>query len=106
MSGWTLRETQVPALRVDLRGVTPAALSTRSIPEVERWPVGHGKGLVPPAEFFSVAARGDDAIVLEADLHRFDRVGWRMAGGRLQVEGNVGDYVGGGMRGGELVVRG
>jgi formylmethanofuran dehydrogenase subunit C len=106
MSGWTLRAKQAPALRVDLRGVTPAALATQSSAEVERWPVGHGKALVPLGEFFSVEARGDGALVFEADLSRFDRVGWQMAGGRLQVEGDVGDYVGGGMRSGELLVGG
>jgi len=106
MSGWTLRAKQAPALRVDLRGVTPAALAARSSAEVERWPVGHGKGLVPLGEFFSVEARGDDTLLFDADLGRFDRVGWQMDGGRLQVEGDVGDYAGGGMRAGELVVRG
>ena len=106
MSGWTLRAKQVPTLRVDLRGVTPAALAGRSSAEVERWPVGHGKSLVPLGEFFSAAARGDDALVFEADLSRFDRVGWQMEGGRLHVEGDVGDYVGAGMRAGELAVRG
>jgi len=106
MSGWTLRAKQAPALRVDLRGVTPAALATSSSAEVERVLVGHGKGLVPLGEFFGVEARSDDALVFDADLGRFDRVGWQMDGGRLHVEGDVGDYVGGGMRGGELVVRG
>jgi formylmethanofuran dehydrogenase subunit C len=106
MSGWTLRAKQAPALRVDLRGVTPHSLATLASVEVERWPVGHGKALVPLGEFFSVEPRGDDALVFEADLSRFDRVGWQMAGGRLQVEGDVGDYVGGGMRAGELLVHG
>ncbi|HSW27581.1 MAG TPA: formylmethanofuran dehydrogenase subunit C [Burkholderiaceae bacterium] len=106
MSGWTFRTKQAPPLRVDLRGVTPAALATRSNAEVERWPVGHGKGLVPLGDFFSVEARDDDALVFEADLGRFDRVGWQMEGGRLQVDGDVGDYVGGGMRAGEVVVHG
>jgi formylmethanofuran dehydrogenase subunit C len=106
MSGWTLRAKRAPALRVDMRGMTPAALATRSRVEVERWPVGHGKAPVPLGEFFNVEARNDDALVFEADLSRFDRVGWQMEGGRLHVEGDVGDYVGGGMRGGELVVHG
>jgi formylmethanofuran dehydrogenase subunit C len=106
MSGWTLRAKQAPALRVDLRGVTPDALAALSSAEVERWSVGHGKALVPLGEFFSVEPRGDGALVFEADLSRFDRVGWQMAGGRLHVEGDVGDYVGGGMRAGELLVHG
>jgi len=106
MSGWTLRAKQAPALRVDLRGVTPGALTARSGAEVERWPVEHGNSLVPLAEFFIVEARDDDALVFEADLTRFDHLGWQMDGGRLLVEGGVGHYAGGGMRGGELTVRG
>jgi len=106
MSGWTFRTRQAPALHVDLRGVTPLALAACSSAEVERWPVGHGNTRVPLGEFFGVKAREDGALVFDADLRRFDRVGWKMDGGRLHVEGDVGDYVGGGMLGGELVVRG
>lgn len=106
MSGWTLRIKQAPALRVDLRGVTPSALNSLSIAEIERLPVGHGNALAPLAEFFHVATRDDDALVFAADLSRFDRVGWQMDGGRLIVEGPVGDYAGAGMSGGEIAVQG
>lgn len=106
MSGWTLRAKQAPALRVDLRGVTPRALTALSRAEVERLSVGYGKTLVPLAELFTLEARTDETLVFEADLARFDRVGWQMDGGRMHVEGAVGDYGGGGMRGGELTVQG
>ena len=106
MSGWTLRAKQTPVLRVDLRGVTPGALANLTPLEVERAPLAYGNARVPLAEFFHVEARGDDALVFAADLARFDRVGWQMDGGRLLVEGAVGDYAGGCMRGGEIVVQG
>ena len=106
MSGWLLRQKQVPSLHVDLRGVTPLALASLSSTEIERLLVGHGNTLVPLAEFFHVQARDDDALVFAADLSRFDRVGWLMDGGRLVVEGSVGDHAGGCMRGGELAVSG
>ena len=106
MSGFTLRLKQQPALRVDLRGVTPGVLARLSIAEVERMPVGHGNRLVPLAEFFHVAARDDAALVFAADLARFDRVGWQMDGGRLIVEGAVGDYAGACMTSGEIAVHG
>ncbi len=106
MSGFTLRLRQQPALRVDLRGVTPGALAVLSRAEVERLCVGHGNALVPLAEFFDIAARDDSALVFAADLCRFDRVGWQMDGGRLIVEGPVGDYAGACMTGGEIVVHG
>ncbi len=106
MSGWTLRAKQPPALRVDLRGVTPGALALLSRAEVERVPVGYGNAHVPLAEFFHFEPRSDESLVFAADLRRFDRVGWQMDGGVLIVEGPVGDYAGACMRGGELSVQG
>jgi formylmethanofuran dehydrogenase subunit C len=106
VSGWTLRAKAVPSLRVDLRGITPAALMELPAAEVERLPVGYGHSLVPLAEFFHIEPRGDDALVFAADLQRCDRVGWQMAGGKIIVEGHVGDYAGGCMLGGELTVQG
>jgi formylmethanofuran dehydrogenase subunit C len=106
MSGWRLVLRQSPTLRVDLRGITPAALAGLSTAEVERLPVGCGNVTLPLAEFFHVEPDGSDALVFDGDLSRFDRVGWQMAGGRIQVEGGVGHYAGGCMSAGELVVKG
>lgn len=106
MSGWRLTLRQLPVLRVDLRGITPAALAGLSTAEVERLPLGCGNASLPLAEFFAVARHGDDALAFDGDLSRFDRLGWQMAGGRIQVEGSVGHYAGGCMSAGELVVKG
>lgn len=107
MSGWRLTLKQPPTVRVDLRGVVPAALSGLSASQVEQLQVGHGKSLVPLAEFFAVRAHGDDdTLALVGDLSHVDRVGWRMAGGCISVDGPVGDYAGACMSGGELRVTG
>jgi len=106
MSGFTLRARQTPALRLDLRGITPAALAVLSADEACRLPVGHGNALVPLAEFFSVGPRADDRLVFAADLSRCERVGWQMDGGRLVVEGGVGAYAGAAMHSGEMLVQG
>ena len=106
MSGWRLDLRVVPALRVDLRGITPAALAVLTPAEVERLPVGHGNTLQPLGEFFRVAPADDGQLVLAGDLSRFDRIGWQMDGGQLLVDGGAGHYTGGGMRGGEMQVRG
>ena len=42
MSSWTLQLRQPPALRVDMRGILPAALADMSAAQVERLPVLHG----------------------------------------------------------------
>lgn len=106
MSGWRLVLKAVPALRVDLRGVTPGALANLSLAEVQRLPVGYGNARVPLAEFFTLAPHDDDALVFDGDLSRFDRVGWQLSGGRLRVDGDVGHHAGGCMSAGELFVNG
>jgi len=101
---------QAPALRVDLRGVTPAALAGLAPAQIERVPVTHGMQTLPLAEFFAVSC--DDApdaaaeLMFEGDLSRFDRIGWQLAGGRIVVVGSVGDYAGACMSAGEMQVQG
>ncbi len=99
MSGFTLRLKQTPALRVDMRGVTPSA-------DLLQLHVGYGSALVPLAELFSIAPRDDGNLIFEGDCSRCDRIGWQMDSGTLIVEGDAGDYAGAGMRGGEIIVRG
>jgi formylmethanofuran dehydrogenase subunit C len=107
VTGWTLRLRQPPALRLDLRGLTPSSLGALAANDVERTRIGHGNALQPLAEFFTVAPRrNDDALVFEGDLSRCDRVGWQMDGGRLIVDGAAGDYAGACMSAGEIIVWG
>jgi formylmethanofuran dehydrogenase subunit C len=106
MSGFTLSLRQVPALRLDLRGLTPTALAALGAAEVERLPVGCGNTLLPLAEFFRVAPRDDDTLVFDGDCARCDRIGWQLDGGRIVVDGAAGDHAGTAMRGGVLHVKG
>ena len=107
MSGWRLVLKSAPDLRVDLRGLTPAALAGLPAAEAERLPVRHGNAAVALAEFFSLAPHGEDGMLdVEGDLSRFDYLGHRLARGRIRVDGSVGHHAGEGMSGGELQVEG
>ena len=106
MSGWHLRLREAPALRVDLRGITPAALAELPVGQVERLAVGHGNTTLPLAAFFDVEAGEAGVLHFEGDLERFDRIGWQMDGGRIRVDGHAGHYAGGCMRAGELHIAG
>jgi formylmethanofuran dehydrogenase subunit C len=110
MSGWTLRaRSAIPAdgLRFDMRGVTPSALAPLSHAEVERVPIVCAAQSIALAELFHVEPAGDDGhLVFDADLSRFDRVGFALDAGTLVVGGSVGDYAGALMRGGVLHVHG
>jgi formylmethanofuran dehydrogenase subunit C len=106
MSGWHFRLRQAPALRVDLRGVTPSALADCSVSQVEQLRVVHGNATLALAELFAIAPGEEGALRFEGNLERFDRIGWQMDGGRIHVEGHAGHYAGGCMRAGELRIDG
>jgi formylmethanofuran dehydrogenase subunit C len=99
----TLR--QAPDLRLDLRALQP---QLRDVAQIEQLPLAQGRRFVPLAEFFGVTAvdDGQDGLHIEGDLSRCDRLGWQMDGGRIAVQGSVGDYAGAGMRSGELRIHG
>lgn len=102
-----LRLRQPPGLRLDLRGLTPAALAGLDAAAIERLPLAQGRHGVPLAEFFDVSVEGEgDTLVFEGDLSRCDRIGWQMAAGRIVVEGPAGDHAGAGMTAGVLQVQG
>ncbi|HWH83483.1 MAG TPA: formylmethanofuran dehydrogenase subunit C, partial [Burkholderiaceae bacterium] len=108
----TLTLKAAPALRVDLRGVLPAALAALSVAEIGRVGVTHGNQTIALAELFGVAldseaaADGADELRLVGDCARVDRIGWKLAAGRVVVDGAAGDYVGACMSGGEVRVHG
>ena len=107
MSGWTLTLKSVPALRVDLRALRPSALAPLSAAEIERLLVGHGAGQVALGDLFAIVPRNDETLVFAgAGLERCDRIGWKHDGGRIEVEGDAGDYAGALMHAGEVRVRG
>jgi formylmethanofuran dehydrogenase subunit C len=103
-----LRLRTAPSLRVDLRGITPAACEGQSVAHIERLTVTHGNQTLPLAELFQVTqpVGAADELALQGDLSRFDRIGWQMTAGTIVVDGSVGDYLGGGMSGGTVVARG
>jgi len=102
-----LRLKQAPALRLDLRGIVPAALAGLDAAAIERLPLAQGRQALALAEFFDVVLGGDgDTVAFEGDLSRCDRIGWQLAGGRIVVEGSAGDHAGAGMTAGELHIHG
>jgi formylmethanofuran dehydrogenase subunit C len=102
-----LRLRQPPALRLDLRGLSPAGLAGLSAAQIERLPLGHGRATVPVAEFFDVLQEGEgQTLAFEGDLSRCDRIGCLLGAGSIVVEGPAGDHAGAGMTAGELHIHG
>lgn len=106
----TLVLRKAPELRVDARGLSPAGLVTLGREEVLRLVLPHGRERVPLAEWFEVRTRAADEAMprlrFEGDLARFDFIAAGLAGGGIDVEGDVGDGLGLGMSAGEVRVQG
>ncbi|MBA2722019.1 MAG: formylmethanofuran dehydrogenase subunit C [Methylibium sp.] len=106
MSGWRLTLRQPPRLRVDLRSLAPLSLAGLSADAVAKLPLHHGNETLALGDLFGVAPHADGELLLEGELSKCDRIGWQMAGGKLRVEGNAGDYLGAAMAAGEIVCSG
>jgi formylmethanofuran dehydrogenase subunit C len=106
MSGITLRLRAQPPARLDLSPLTPQALAGQPVEAVARLPLACGRRSLPLGEWFDVRASSADAIVIEGDAARLDRIGAGLQDGMIRVEGNAGAYVGLGMRGGRIEVSG
>lgn len=105
----TLSLRQQPALRVDARGLQPAALAGMTVAEIERLPLAQGRGSIALGELFGVSRTEGGAVPelhLDGDCRRVDHLGWTLAEGALHIHGDAGDHVGGGMSGGRLSVDG
>ena len=104
----TLTLKHEPALRLDLRGITPKALAALSASEIERLPLLHGAHTTPLGEWFGVTTSSSDdlALRLVGDCRRVDRIGWGLTQGSVHVDGDVGDYAGALMGGGAMHVHG
>lgn len=107
-TGFRFRLRNRPSLRLELAGLTPAALAGQDAAEIARRPLWHGNESLPLGEFFDVESLPGDAaaLVFEGDLSRCDRLGSGLDGGSIRVEGDVGDYLGAQMKAGDITVAG
>jgi formylmethanofuran dehydrogenase subunit C len=99
----TLTLRQPPDVPLDADVLRPDRLAAAE--DVAALPLWHGNERVRVGDFFAVSGSGDD-VRLEGDLSRVTGIGAGMTRGRLEVDGDAGDWAGAGMRGGTLVVRG
>lgn len=105
MSGYRLTLTAPLEARLDVSGITPAALAGLGADEVARKAVFLGSRRVALGELFEVRAAESEALVVSGDP-RLDFVGADLSQGEIVVEGPVGALAGARMSGGRLAVRG
>jgi formylmethanofuran dehydrogenase subunit C len=106
MSGWTLRFKGSSGQKLDLTGITPAALHEHGAAALAKRPVGEGRRPALLGDVFTIADRPGDALVIEGATADLDFVAAGLGAGHVIVEGSVGDYAARHMAGGTLEIRG
>ena len=93
---------------LDLSGFTPDWALTMSAAELASRQVWRGNDPISLGELCHLDRDpiGPDELVLSGATGWLDRVGERMAAGRLYVDGDLGNWAGAEMRAGELIIRG
>ncbi len=100
--------TQTLTIPVEVDSVRLDVVRAQTVDQIRATPVQNGNRQVPLGEFFSVSgsAAEDATIVWQGDCSRVKRIGARLDGGTIRVEGNAGMHVGAEMTSGEIVVTG
>jgi formylmethanofuran dehydrogenase subunit C len=97
-------DTTIP---VEIEGVTPQAVKTQSLSDIEKIEIFHGNEKLPLGAMFDVAGdAGDGRIDFHGDLSGVHWIGAHMTEGVVHVHGNAGRHVGSEMRGGLIHVDG
>ncbi|MFM8292028.1 MAG: formylmethanofuran dehydrogenase subunit C [Planctomycetia bacterium] len=103
----TPRTVTAGPLSVDLDGVLPDRLRGLSTTAVARLPIAADCRPCELGAVFTVTGTADDGrIECRGDFSRVHRVGAGMAGGRIDVSGDVGRHCGEAMSGGTISVTG
>jgi formylmethanofuran dehydrogenase subunit C len=102
-----IANSRTDRLAVDMTGVTPDALQSSSIADVQRTLVVHGNRQAELGELFAIDGDPRDTIWrLAGDFGAVHNLGAGMTAGDILVDGPVGRHAGARMLGGRLDIRG
>jgi formylmethanofuran dehydrogenase subunit C len=99
-----------PKFPLETENITPDKFAGKSAAEIKKLIIYHGNEEKKIGDFFDVSGYGgevnDTKIVIDGDLSNVKRVGEKMTGGEIVINGNVGMHVGNTMSGGKILVNG
>lgn len=91
--------------------ITPDNFAGKSIEEIAKLEVWEGNRKVVLGELFEITGTPgetptDTKIIIEGDVRKVRRIGYKMTDGQILVKGSVGMYLGEKMEGGKIIVEG
>ena len=104
--GLTLTLEATPAVPLEAEVLTPDHMAGLEPDAAARLTIHHGNEEARLGDFFRIASHDGEELRLEGDLSWVKLIGAEMTGGRIHVDGNVGQHLGAAMSGGEILVEG
>jgi len=105
-----LKLKKEPIFPLEAETISPDSFAGKSETEIKNLIVYHGNEEKTIGNFFDVSGKGDDIsnmkIVIDGNLSKVKRIGEKMTGGEVIINGDVGMHVGNRMSGGRILVNG
>ena len=99
-----------PEFPLEAEVISPDGFANKSADEIKKLTAFCGNQKLTIGDFFDVSGSAgevsDTKIIIDGDLSNVKRIGEKMSGGEIIVNGNVGMHVGNLMTGGKILVKG
>ena len=99
-----------PDFPIEADSITPNNFVGKTATEIKKLPLYYGKEEVTIGAFFNVSGKSEEIdetkIVIDGDLSKVKRIGEKMTGGEIVINGDVGMHIGSTMSGGKITVNG
>jgi formylmethanofuran dehydrogenase subunit C len=106
-----LKLKKEPTFSLEAESITPDNFKGKTDKEIRALQVFHGNEKLTIKDFFTVKGSSGDnleeiEIEITGDLTKVKRIGEKMSGGKIIINGDIGMHVGNSMTGGKIVVNG
>jgi formylmethanofuran dehydrogenase subunit C len=110
MSEVKLKLRKKPEFPLEADNISSDQFAGKTIAEIKKLVVYHGNEEKTLADYFDISGKAGDLaemkIEIEGDLSNVKRIGEKMSGGEIVINGDVGMHVGNHMTGGKILVNG
>jgi len=105
-----LKLKKEPEFPLEAEAISPDQFANKTGAEIKKLTVYHGNEEKSIGDYFDVSGKAGDVedlkITIDGDLSMVKRIGEKMTGGEIIINGNVGMHVGSQMKGGKITVNG
>lgn len=105
-----LKLKKAPEFPLEADSITPDNFAGKTLNEIKKLPLFHAKELLTIGDYFDVSGKTEDVantkINIDGDVSNVKRIGEKMSGGEIIINGDVGMHVGNTMTGGKILVKG